>query len=118
MPDWPQNIFLTPTEKAFLHIQAVLAATDILPAPITPTWGHPQVLFRIQVITTVAAIFSAQIANGAFIQVANFNSGVALVANAAYIFDLLVHDPDTINFRLSVGGNITLRVQEILAGVS
>ena len=45
------------------------------------------------------------------------NGGVALVANCAYLFDLLVHEGDTINFQTSVTGNVTLRVQEIVGGV-
>jgi len=43
-----------------------------------------------------------------------FNAGASLVANALYIFDMLVHSGDKVNFRYSVNATLlVLRVQEI-----
>lgn len=102
-----------PIEKAVLHdrvlpaIGANFIATDIIPTN-TPS------SYIVQVAISVAGIFYATITNTGDTQVVTFNSGVALVAGALYIFEILVHSGDTINFRYSTttGTIQILRVQE------
>lgn len=108
-----------PIELSVLHNQAQPAAnTDILAANLTPT--NTPTNFRIEIAMSNAGIFSATIINGGNTQVISFNEGVALVAGAVYIFDILVHNGDTINFRYSVTGGIIqiLRVQELDAATA
>ena len=106
---------LKPTEKANEHNIPVVAAADILAAVIAPT--TPPCLFRIAVAFDGAGIFSAQHTKAAVTAGTNFNAGGALVANALYFFDMLVHLGDTVNFRYSVNANLlVLRVQEINGG--
>ena len=107
---------MTPVELASLQDIPLPAAgnnwlTEDLVPLIFPT------TFRLQVAVSVAGVLSAVITNGGNIQVVEFNatSGPSLLIDGLYIFELLVHENDSINFRYSVsGGTIKiLRVQEI-----
>ena len=113
---------LEPRELANVHNTAVSAATDILSSTIAPSSGTPAklaVLFRVQVAMNTAGVFSARITKSSTTVGVNFNSGANLVADSVYIFDLLVHNGDTVNFRHSVEATmLVLRVQEIPVGVS
>lgn len=105
-----------PIEKAYIQNTAQpLANTDILADDITPT--NVPCIFRIQVIMSNAGNFSVTIDNGVDTQIGTLNilSGPALVADGLYVFDVLVHLDDSINFIYSAtGGTINiLRVQEI-----
>lgn len=111
----------TPISKAIIHNQAQPAAnTNIFGADLTPT--NTPCNFRIQVLMSNAGNFSVAITNGGNTQVGLLNAvpGPALVAGAIYIFDVLVHAGDSINFRYSNTGGIIqiLRVQEIDASTS
>ena len=104
----------TPIEKANQHNLSVTAATDILSTTIAPGGGRTAVVFRIQVCCDTAGVFSARITKDTTTVGANFNSGSNLTANAIYIFDLLVHANDTVNFQHSATGiMLVLRIQEI-----
>lgn len=104
----------TPIEQANIHNTAVLATTNFLGADLTPT--NPPCRFVIQIAMSVAGNFTAIITQGGNAQTVTFNvvPGPALVAGGIYIFDLLVHSGDSINFQYSVGATIQVfRVQEI-----
>lgn len=104
----------TPIEKAVIHNQAMPAAnTNILGTDITPT--NTPTTFRIMVSISVAARFSATITRAATTKTSKFNGGADLVTDTLFIFDLLVHSGDSINFQFSAtGGTINdLRLQEI-----
>lgn len=106
----------TPIEKANVHNTAKNADTVVLGAAIAPTYNYS--LFRIMVAINSATVFNAVITKSTNPQTVKFNSGSNLVANALYIFDMLVHTGDTVNFKCT--GAVTylvLRVQEIAAGV-
>lgn len=83
---------------------------------------HPPTTIRIEVAISKTGIFSAAITNGGNTQVVNFNvtSGPELIEDGVYVFELLVHKGDTINFRYSTdSGKIKiLRVQEIDASTA
>ena len=108
---------LKPYEQANEQASAEDADEDILDAVLTPI--KTPCLFRIMVCTDTAAVFSARITKGANTQTVDFNDSTNLTADALYIFDLLVHSGDTINFRFDADVNMmkVLRVQEITAGV-
>lgn len=107
---------LTPIEKANVHNTGKGADTEVLGTVIAPTYNYS--LFRIMVAISAATVFSAVITKNSSSQTVKFNSGSNLVANALYMFDMLVHTGDTVNFKCT--GAVTylvLRIQEIAAGV-
>lgn len=114
-----------PLQKAHVHNEAASADTDILASNITPSsfidnaGNTVQVpcLFRIQVQTDTAAVFSAMVTNaegGAGEMTLKFNAGADLAAGALYIFDMLVEEGDSVNFQFDDDVNVDkLIVQEI-----
>ena len=127
---------LTPYEQANEQdLDVLVADTDILAAELVPTQtvkrlaqeaatgvpGTPSTapcLFRIQICVDEAATFSARITKDGDTQPYIFNDDTDLTADAGYMFDLLVHDGDTVNFQLSAAVTIrNLRVQEITGAV-
>lgn len=105
-----------PIEKANIHNDVLPAInTNWIATDITPT-NYPTT-FMIEVAVSIAGNFSAVVTNGGNAQTVMFNvvSGPALVAGGVYIFNLLVHNGDSVNFIYSTtGGTIQiLRVQEL-----
>lgn len=110
------SIGFIPADIADLHDVALPTAnTNWLSSNLSPVSTPTN--FRIQVAVSVSGNFSAAITNGGDTQVVTFNvvPGPALVADGLYIFNLLVHSGDTVNFRYSVTGGVIriLRAQEI-----
>ena len=104
----------TPIEKAKEHNVSVTADTDILSSDLTPT--NTPCLFRVLVAFDTAGVFSAKITKSDDSQTTKFNEANNLVADAAYMFDLLVHEGDSINFQHSADATLkVLRVQEIIS---
>jgi len=100
-------------EKAVIHNTALPAAnTNFLTPSITPT--STPCGFIVQIAVSITGIFRATITNAGNTQIVNFNQATALTANSLYIFEMLVHSGDTVNFRYSTTGGIIqiLRVQE------
>ena len=110
-----RNKTFVPLAVASQHGVAETADTNILATSITPT--NTPCLFRIMVVLETAGVFSAMLISATVSKQLKLNAGVALTANCAYIFDILVHTGDTVNFQTSVSGNVSLRCQEIVAGV-
>lgn len=111
----------TPREKVSISNQPLPPIdTNWLPIDLTPLVAP--VTFRIQVAVSIAGIFSAAITNSGNTQVVIFNAvpGPALVATGLYIFEMMIHRGDSINFRYSAtGGTIqNLRVIEITQAVA
>jgi hypothetical protein len=112
---------IVPTELAILQNEKLPDTgnnwlnEDLVPL-ISPT------TFRIQVAVSVSGIFSATITNEGNTQIVDFNmtSGPDLIKDGVYVFELLVHNGDSINFQYSTDdGRIKiLRVQEIDAATS
>jgi len=110
-----------PFELVSLHdVDLPSAGDNLLEEDIIPI--HPPTTLRIQVAVSKAGIFSAAITNDRNTQVVNFNatSGPELIGDGVYVFELLVHKGDTVNFRYSTdNGTIKiLRVQEIDASTA
>jgi len=107
---------LQPIARASLHNEAIAADSDILSSPAEPE--RTPCLFRVMACFDAAGALSAVVSNGGDSQVVKLNSGNDLVASAVYIFDLLLHEGDSVNFRYSVDATVkVLRVQEIDIGV-
>jgi len=104
-----------PLEKANVHKGNKNANTDFLTAALTPS-DYP-CLFRVQVMLPSAGKFTAKITDGTNELTCHLNGGSNLVASALYIFDVLVHEDDEVNFQSDQNqdGHL-LRVQEILWG--
>ena len=105
----------TPLAVASQHGVAETADVNILATSITPT--NTPCLFRVMVMLETAGVFSAILINGGVSKTLKLNASNSLLANCAYMFDILVHSGDTVNFQTSVSGNVTLRCQEIVGGV-
>jgi len=104
-----------PLEKANVHNGNKNANTDFLADNITPS-DYP-VLFRIQVMLPAAGKFTAKIKKSTTTLTNHFNGGANLAASALYIFDVLMHSGDSINFQSDQNQNgHLLRVQEIAWG--
>ena len=104
-----------PLEKANVHNGNKNANTDFLTTALSPS-DYP-VLFRVQVMLPSAGKFTAKIVKSAVTMTTHFNGGSNLAASCLYIFDLLVHSGDTVNFQSDQNQNgHLLRVQEILWG--
>ncbi len=105
---------LNPLARAEVHNTAVVAAADILGAALAPL--NTPCLFRIAAGFDTAGILSVTITRAVNTQVQQFNGGVALNTNSLYMFSVLVHNGDTVNFRYSVNAICqTLRCQEVIA---
>lgn len=106
---------LSPLARDEMHnVPIAGGVAPILAADIAPL--NTPCLFRITVGFDTAGVFSAAITRAGNTQVQQLNHGVVLTANCLFMFDVLVHSGDTINYRYSVAAQLqTLRLQEIVA---
>jgi len=112
----PDKRFI-PIAKTDVESVSPGASTDILASDIEPS--YPPSLFRIMVSVDAACLFSAEIyvAASETTYTVYFNSKSDLTADALYMFDMLVHSGDTVNFQIDSAETVhLLRVQEILYG--
>jgi len=111
----------TPIEKGVIHNVALpLVNTDLFATALSPT--NTPTLFRVMVAMSVVGNFNATITRGGSTMIVTLNPvpGPALVADGLYIFDILVHSGDTVNFQYSATGGMihVIRIQEIDAAVT
>lgn len=93
-----------PIPKASLFNVAIAANTNFLAKSISPT--NTPCIFRIYVALDTAGVFSVQRTSAATTITENMNQGIALAANSAYIFDILVDEDETVNFQTTVAATI------------
>ena len=106
--------YLTPIVKADIHGTNPGALKDILGADLIPTC--PPCLFRTMICIKSSSLFAVIFKNGN-ISPLFLNSGIELNAGCAYIFDILVHSEDKVNFQVSNNAVIVeLKVQELVGG--
>lgn len=95
-----------PLLKAHIHDEEYIANADMLDdGDITPS-SHlvagsaviPPCMFRIMVCLDAAAVFKTVVDDGTTEVDMEMNSGAQLDAQSVYIFDVLVHEGDAINF--------------------
>ena len=95
----------TPILKGRVFNTAVLANTDFfVPDDLAPT--NTPTTFRIYICLDTDGTFSVQRTSAAVTVVEELNAGAALEADASYMFDILVHEDDTINLQTTVGAQI------------
>ncbi len=94
----------TPIQKGIIFNTAVLAATDFFVADLAPT--NTPTTFRIYIALDTGGVLSVQRTSAAVTIAEILNQNVALVASGAYMFDILVHEDDTINLQTTVGAQI------------
>jgi len=95
---------LQPIPKGSIFNTAIGANTNFFAPNLVPT--NTPTLFRIYVCLSVAGVFNIQRRLGAVTQTENLNAGIALNANAAYMFDILVDAGETINLQTTVAATI------------
>jgi len=105
---------IVPLVKGFVFNTAVGAGADIFATPLSPT--NSPATFRIYACFDAGGIFTVRRTRNAVTVSEELNSGVALNANAAYIFDIIVQEGDTINLRHSVGATILYLIVIEIAG--
>ncbi len=93
-----------PIQKGRIFNTAVAITTDFFAADLEPT--NSPTTFRIYVALDSGGVVSVQRTSGGVTVAELLNSGTALTANSAYMFDVLVNEDDTINLQDSVGGQI------------
>lgn len=104
-----------PIEKANIHNVTKNASTDFLTTALSPS--DPPCLFRVQVALPSAGKLKAIITKATVANTVEFNGGANLAAASLYIFDMLVHTGDTVNFQSDQAqAGIVMRVQEIAWG--
>ncbi len=105
----------TPIQKGIIFNTAVLAATDFFVADLAPT--NTPTTFRIYIALDTGGVLSVQRTSAAVTIAEILNQNVALVASGAYMFDILVHEDDTINLQTTVGAQILYCMVFEVAGV-
>ena len=98
------SVASTPELKGRIFNTAVAIATDFFAADLAPT--NTPTTFRIHVTLDSGGIVSVQRTSGGVTVAELLNNGIVLTANSAYMFDILVHEDDTINLQDSIGGQI------------
>lgn len=80
------------------------AAVNMFPIGLSPT--NAVTTFRIYACFNAVGIVSIQRTSGGVTVAEQLNGAVAIAANAAYTWDILVSNLETINLQHSVGGTI------------
>lgn len=99
---------------------AVTANTDIFAAVLTPSYATPQhnTYFRIYCAFDTAGVLTVRRTQGGVTVSENLNSGAALAANAAYAFDIVVRENQTMQLRYSANAiALELSVSGIGGGI-
>lgn len=96
--------FQTPILKGRVFDTAVALDTDFFADDLEPT--NTPTTFRIYIALDTGGTVSVQRTSAAVTVVEELNSGAALAADASYMFDILVHEDDTINLQTDTGAQI------------
>jgi len=118
LPDGaPEDISLErPVLKDSKFNEGVIAATDIFDDALSPL--ATPTYFRIYASFDAAGVLTVRRTKEGTTVSEEFNSGANLNANAAYVFDIIVDESETIQLRYSVNATaLKLMVEEIAAGI-
>jgi hypothetical protein len=106
-----------PIVKASIFNTAVTANTNIFPSDLTPT--NAPTTFRIYACLSASGVLTVRRTKAGTTVSEQLNSGTALTANAAYIFDILVESGETVNLQYSVNATaLSLKVLEVPSAIS
>jgi len=105
---------IIPIVKGFVFNTAVGAGADIFATPLSPT--NSPATFRIYICSDTAGVLTVRRTRNGVTVSEQLNSGVNLTANAAYIFDIILQEGETINLRYSVGATILYLIVLEVAG--
>jgi hypothetical protein len=107
----------TPILKGSVFNASVSANTNIFASDLSPT--NSPTVFRIYATFNVSGVLSVIRTKAGNSVTEQLNSGNALNANAAYIFDIIVESGESINLQYSVNATaLVLKVIEIPCMVS
>jgi hypothetical protein len=107
----------TPILKGSVFNASVSANTNIFASDLSP--ANSPTVFRIYATFDASGVLSVVRTKGSVTVTEQLNSGNALNANAAYIFDIIVESGETINLQYSVAATaLVLKVVEIPCMVS
>lgn len=99
-----------PIPKVSIYNTPVGANTNFIAPPqaqITPLIAtNAPCIFRIYVALSVSGVFSVIRQSSSASTTENMNQGVALTANAGYMFDILVDQSERIDFQTTVAATI------------
>ena len=94
----------------------ISANTDIFSQSLEPT--YTPCVFRIYACFAASGVLTVRRTKDGVTVSEQLNSGTALTANAAYLFDIIVDEGETINLRYSVNATcLKLSVVEVSGGV-
>lgn len=95
------------TPKADIFNTAYTSGNDILSDDLTLTSDMAAAVFRVYAVFDTAGVLDVRRDRGGTVVTENLNSGANLTADAAHIFDIIVHDSDDgINFQYSATAQI------------
>jgi hypothetical protein len=107
----------TPILKGSVFNASVSAGTNIFASDLSPT--NSPTVFRIYATFNASGVLSVVRTKAGTSVTEQLNSGNALNANAAYIFDIIVESGESINLQYSVAATaLVLKVVEIPCMVS
>ncbi len=102
--------------KASIFNTAVLANTDFFTTDLSPTFTPS--IFRIYCCFNASGVLTVRRTKAGTTVSEELNAGSALTADAAYLFDVIVDEGETINLQYSVAATVLkLSVVEVSAGV-
>lgn len=103
--------------KGSVFNESVVANTNIFDSDLEPTGSYST--FRIYAAFNAAGILIVRRTRAGVTVSEELNSGAALVADAAYMFDILVETGDSINIRYGAAATcLSLKILEILGVIS
>lgn len=118
LPDGtPEDVSLErPVLKDSKFNESVTAATDIFSTALSPL--ATPTYFRIYATFAATGILTVRRTKSGVTVSEELNSGANLVANSAYVFDIIVDENESINLRYSVNSTaLKLIVSEIAGGM-
>jgi hypothetical protein len=108
---------LVPALKGSVFNTPVTANTDIFSPALSPTYSPTA--FRIYACFNASGVLTVRRTRSATTVSEQLNSGTALNANAAYMFDIVVESGETINLQYSASATaLKLAVLEVPSAIS
>jgi len=105
----PEYKFILKGSLFNIHISA---NTDIFAADLSPT--NTPTTFRLYVCFDTSGVLTVRRKSGAVTVSEQLNAGIALTANSAYMFDILVESDESINLQYSADATaICIKICEV-----